>query len=88
MPQPDSPLTFPARFPIKVMGRDAPEFRAAVVEIVARHAGGRERLEIETRPSRGGNFVALTVTFEAVSRAQVDAIYRELTAHELVLVAL
>jgi putative lipoic acid-binding regulatory protein len=86
--QPESAIQFPTAFPIKVMGRDAPDFERTVVDIVARHTGGPEALTVSTRPSAGGNFISVTVTFEAQSQAQLDAIYRELTAHELVLMAL
>lgn len=85
----DTPaLQFPTEFPIKVMGRDSADFQSAVRDIVGRHAGGSEGLHITTRPSAGGNFIALTVTIEAVSQAQLDAIYTELSAHPLVLMAL
>ncbi|HEX7061002.1 MAG TPA: DUF493 domain-containing protein [Woeseiaceae bacterium] len=38
--------------------------------------------------SSGGRFVSLTVTITATSREQLDAIYRDLSADEQVLVAL
>jgi putative lipoic acid-binding regulatory protein len=40
------------------------------------------------RTSGDGNFVALTYTIVATGRDQLDAIYRELTACKLVLMAL
>lgn len=81
-------LSFPTEFPIKVMGRDTPEFQRAVTDIVQRHAGDAGPLKVSSRPSAGGNFVAVTVVFEARNQAQLDAIYRDLSAHELVLLAL
>ena len=85
---PDSLLKFPTSFPIKVMGRDTPEFHAVVEDILARHAGPLHTLEITRQPSRKGRFISVTVTIDAQSRAQLDAIYKELSAHELVLMAL
>lgn len=79
-------LQFPARFPLKVMGRDEDDFETLVVEIVNRHVEGE--LDVKTRPSRDGNFIAVTVTFEAHSKDQLDALYRELTGHDRVLMAL
>ena len=38
--------------------------------------------------SRNGRFVSVTVTITATSREQLDTIYREVTAHEDVLMAL
>ena len=40
------------------------------------------------QPSREGRFVSVTVTITAQSREQLDALYRELSGHELVLMAL
>lgn len=79
-------LQFPARFPLKVMGRGDGDFETLVVDIVNRHVEGE--LDVKVRPSRDGNFIAVTVTFEAHSKDQLDALYRELTGHERVLMAL
>lgn len=81
-------LTFPAEFPVKIMGRDTPEFHAAVEEILARHIAPISELSISRQPSREGRFISLTVTFTARDRAQLDALYRELSGHELVLMVL
>ena len=43
---------------------------------------------VQTAVSAKGNFVSVTVTVRATSREQLDDIYRELTAHEAVLMAL
>lgn len=84
----DSPLKFPTEFPIKIMGRDTPEFHAVVEDILNRHAGPFSELPVKHQPSREGRFVSVTITITAQSRAQLDALYRELSAHELVLMAL
>lgn len=81
----DSPLEFPCRFPIKVMGRNAPAFEQLVVEAVRLHAGNVTAGDVSTRPSRNGRYLAVTVTFDAVSREQVDTIYRVLSSSEQVL---
>lgn len=84
----DSLFEFPCDFPLKVMGRHAPEFRAVVIAIVEKHAGPVDPERIEERPSRDGNYLSLTCTFTAHSRQQLDDLYRELTASEHVKVAL
>lgn len=81
-------LEFPCEFPIKVMGRDSAAFEKEVLGIFGRHLDDLEAASISTRPSGSGNFVSITVTFEAQSKVQVDAIYQELTDHELVLFCL
>ncbi len=83
-----SVLKFPAEFPVKIMGRDTPEFHAAVEAILARHVAPVSELSISRQPSREGRFISLTVTFTARDREQLDALYRELSGHELVLMAL
>ena len=79
---------FPCHFPIKVMGRADCGLDAVVIEIVSRHAPGVDTTAISIRPSRGGKWIAVTLTFEAQSKPQLDAIYRDLSAHELVVWAL
>jgi len=79
---------FPCQFPIKAMGRVDVELDLLVIEIVSRHAPGIGPDDVKTRPSRDGNFMAVTVTIEATSKRQLDAIYQDLTDHPLVLVAL
>lgn len=79
---------FPCRFPIKAMGRADSAVAAAVVEIITRHAPDLAPDAVSTRTSSGGKWLAVTVTIEARSKQQLDAIYRELTAHALVVYAL
>lgn len=80
-------LEFPCQFPIKVMGRVDVEFDLLVVEIITKHVEVSPNA-VTTRPSKGGNYLAVTVTIEATSKQQLDAIYRELTQHPHVLMAL
>lgn len=73
-----SALAFPTAFPIKVMGRRGGGFTKGVIEIVLRHAPDFMPGTIETRPSREGKYLSLTVTVNATSREQLDALYQEL----------
>lgn len=79
---------FPCDFPLKVLGRRSDDFRSIVLGIVQKHAGDIALERIEERPSRDGNYLSLTCTFAAQSREQLDALYRELTSCERVLVVL
>ena len=81
-------LRFPCEFPIKVMGRAEPGFDSLVADIVRRHAPDLGEAAVVVRGSSGGRYVAVTLTIRAESRAQLDAIYRELTAHPKVLISL
>jgi putative lipoic acid-binding regulatory protein len=84
----DTLFNFPCQFPIKVMGRQSADFRSLVIGIVQKHAGPIDASQIEERPSKDGSYLSLTCTFEAQSREQLDALYRELTSCERVLVVL
>ena len=84
----DSLLEFPCDFPIKMMGRDQPEFRDAAFEVIERHAGPVADDAVKESSSREGRFLSITVTIRATSQQQLDDIYRELSSHEQILVAL
>jgi putative lipoic acid-binding regulatory protein len=84
----DSLLQFPCDFPIKVMGQRQDGFAQAVLEVVLRHAPDFDAAAMEMRPSAKGAFMSLTCTIHAVSREQLDALYRELSAHPLVKIVL
>jgi putative lipoic acid-binding regulatory protein len=84
----DTPFHFPCEFPIKAMGHAGPELEAAVIEIMNRHVPDLGEGAVRMRESGKGNYVSITVTVQATSRAQLDAIYMDLTACELVLYAI
>ncbi len=81
-------LEFPCDFPLKIMGANAPDFASTVVAIVLGHAPDFDTATMEMRPSKAGNYLSLTCTVRAVSQQQLDALYRELTAHPAVKVVL
>lgn len=84
----DTLLEFPCSFPVKAMGKADPDFELLVVEIVRRQLPEQAPHTVKTRPSKGGKWLAVTVTIEAASKAQLDAIYQDLTDHERVVMAL
>lgn len=84
----DTPLEFPCDFPIKAFGYDTGDFGALIVELIQAHAPEVTYDDMQTRSSRGGRYLAVTITVRAVSREQLDRIYHTLSAHERVLVAL
>ncbi len=81
-------LEFPCDFPITMMGRDTREFHVTVRALVEKHTGPLADDRIQSAQSRKGNFVSITVTVTAESQQQLDAIYRDVTAHDDVLMAL
>ena len=84
----DELFDFPCRFPIKVMGDRHDAFAEVILAVVQQHAPDTAAADIQTRESSGGRYLSLTVTVTAVSREQLDAIYRALSGHELVKVVL
>ena len=81
-------LEFPCRFPIKVMGRDAKSFRRTAIALVEEHTGKIPEDAISSSSSRNGNFLSITITITAESQDQLDNIYRALSGHDEILVAL
>lgn len=81
-------LEFPTDFPIKIMGKAADGFAQAVLGVVLEHAPDFDAASVEMRASSGGNYLALTCTIRATSRAQLDALYRDLSGHPMVKVVL
>jgi len=88
MPELDSIIEYPLDFPIKVMGLNQAGFKPAMMALVRRHAPDFDEATLETRPSREGKYVSLTVTIRAVSREQLDALYQALSDHPMVAMAL
>lgn len=84
----ESLLEFPCDFPIKAMGKACDDFDALVYRLVRPHAPDLSENAITTRASRQGNYLSVTITVRATSREQLDAIYRELTACEQILMVL
>ncbi len=76
----DTPFEFPCQFPVKAMGKNIPNIEAIVVEIVRRHVSDLSKAAVKTRESKGGKYISVTVTVEAQSKAQLDAVYMDLTA--------
>lgn len=77
-------LEFPTSFPLKIMGEARGDFAQVMVEIVCKHAPDYDPASIEMRPSKQGKYLGLTCVIQATSQAQLDALYRELSAHPLV----
>jgi len=81
-------LTFPCRFPVKAMGLNTPAFVAHVKSLIVAHAQDNETVDVQSRPSKAGRYLSVTVTLTATSKAQMDAIYQSLTDDQQVLMAL
>ena len=81
-------LEFPCQFAIKAMGKTTPELDMLIVEIIRRHSPDITEGAVTSRPSKGGNYTAVTVIIEAHSKQQLDAIYLDLSSHPHILMVL
>ena len=84
----ESVLQFPCQFPIKAMGKTSPKLDIVIVEIIRRHVEDIHEGAIKSRTSKNGKYTSITITIEASSREQLDAIYQDLSDHPDVLMAL
>lgn len=82
------PMQFPMEFPVKIMGLAVDGFADEIVAVVLTHAPDYDPATIEMRPSKTGKYLSLTTTIRATSRAQLDDLYRALTSHPMVKIAL
>jgi len=76
---------FPCDYAVKAMGLAEPGFDALVVEIVRRHCPDLAEGAVSSRPSRTGKYLSVTVSIQARSHDQLNAIYADLSAHKKVL---
>lgn len=77
-------IEFPCEFPIKAMGESSAEFDETVVSIIRRHVEDINEGGISSKQSSGGKYTSVTVIIHATSKAQLDAIYQDLSSHESV----
>ncbi len=81
-------FSFPCDFPVKILGRAEADFDTTIIAIVRRHYPDLREGAVSLRPSRQGAYLAITVTVQAHSQAQLDALYQELSHHPLVTMVL
>lgn len=82
-------IEFPCAFTIKTFGKATPEYEVAVLEIIKKHITEPLKEDaIRQRYSKDKNYLALSITLQAQSKEQMDAIYQDLTKEPLVTMAL
>lgn len=86
--QTETLLEFPARFPIKIMGKNTVAFQQAVLNIINEKIPENNRLEIREQLSKGERYLAITIVAMFYDKATIDAVYQALTNEPLVLMAL
>jgi putative lipoic acid-binding regulatory protein len=81
-------IEYPCHFPIKVMGAHVEGFAEAIVHVARQFDPGFDSATLERRPSKGGNYLGLTLLVWVSSRAQLDELYRALSTHPMVKIVL
>lgn len=81
-------LTFPCRFPLKIIGEKQQGFIETLITLVRLHAPDLVEHDITSRDSANSRYLSVTVTINATSREQLDRLYLALTSHAMVKVVL
>lgn len=81
-------MEFPCDFTIKIVGNKSDRFELEVLSIIHKHVVDLKEDSIKTRLSKDSKYLSLSITILAISQAQLDDIYRELTANPHVIIAL
>ena len=87
-PRKDSLIEYPSIFPIKVMGAMVEGFAEAMAQVALQFDPSFDATTMELRPSKGGNYLGVTLNITATSREQLDDLYRALTGHPMVKIVL
>ncbi|HPV25242.1 MAG TPA: DUF493 domain-containing protein [Casimicrobium sp.] len=84
----DTLFEFPTEYPLKIAGKNTVELEATVIDIVRRHVEDFDHTTLTVRESKGGKYLAVSVSFTARSKPQLDALYQDLTDHPHIVWAL
>ena len=81
-------LTFPCRITVKALGRQSPALLDTVLRIATRHYPELDPASVMVRPSAKHRYASINIRVRADSRRQIDALYRELSACDQILMLL
>ena len=84
----ESLIEYPCDFPIKAMGLSSDNIEAIFTDIVRRHLPHQQTFDIKSKVSKKGNYISITIVLQAQNREQLDGVYRELSAHDKILMTL
>ena len=83
-----SKLSFPCEFTFKVIGKAEKSFEGEVMQIFRQHFPQLSEGAISLNLSKNGKYLAFSIKVTAQSKAQLDAVYQDLSASPHVLFAL
>ena len=67
-PRKESLIEYPCSFPIKVMGAMVEGFAEAMCQVALQFDPGFDATTMELRPSKGGNYLGVTLNITATSK--------------------
>jgi putative lipoic acid-binding regulatory protein len=81
-------LSFPIFITLRVIGRNREDLVEIVLELARRHVPEVDADGVSLRPSRDGNYISVLAPMRLDSKAQLDAVIAELSAHESIMMVL
>ena len=81
-------IDYPSQYPLKVFGNQSDNFEPIVLDLIRARCPQAEHIDIRRRPSKGGKYLALTLTFTVYSQQQLEEIYQDLYDCEQVVMSL
>ena len=81
-------LEYPNLYPLKVFGNQGDDFEEVVLQLVRARCPQAEHIDVRRRPSKGGKYLALTLTFTVYTQQQLQEIYQDLYECEQVVMSL
>lgn len=84
----DTLLEFPCQFPVKAFGNKGGDFENIVFDLIKAHVPELKRSDLTRKHSSSGRYISVTAHITVHSKAQLDAIYTDLSDHDAVIMAL
>lgn len=81
-------IAFPCEFTIKAIGLQADDLAAHTHSLIVKHAPDLKLEQLQFRASSKGKYLSVSAVINAVSREQLDNIYRELNSDPRILYTL
>ncbi|NTV36151.1 MAG: DUF493 domain-containing protein [Anaerolineaceae bacterium] len=78
-------LKFPCVYPLKVFGKDEDDFEHYVLTLLREFLSEEIEISMSSKLSSKGSYLAVTATFVASSREQIDAIYTSFSSNKRIL---